>query len=131
MSEELIPKAAWIAWGIIGVAYAAACIWTGVRLFNRRERWTKWTAVALAVMPMMYILSSGPMTMVAVQSRVTHTPTVLPDGTSAVTASSETSFGLWFPIAYAPLFWGSEQAGSDALFMYWMLFPHQSTFVDS
>ena len=80
MSEELIPKAAWIAWGIIGVAYAAACVWIGVRLFNRRERWTKWTAVALAVMPTMYVLSSGPITMVAFQSRVTHTPMVLPDG---------------------------------------------------
>jgi hypothetical protein len=30
MSEELIPKVAWIVWGIVGVAYAAVCVWVVV-----------------------------------------------------------------------------------------------------
>src|SRR5262249_20189666 len=46
MGDDLIPTAAGIAWGTVGALYAAACVWICVRLFNRRERWSKWTAVA-------------------------------------------------------------------------------------
>ncbi len=31
---------------LAAVAFAAFCVWLAVRLVNRRERWTKWTAVA-------------------------------------------------------------------------------------
>jgi hypothetical protein len=42
------------------VAFGAFCVWLGVRIFNRRERWAKWTAVGLAVVAG-YPLSWGPM----------------------------------------------------------------------
>jgi hypothetical protein len=83
--------------------------------------------VALAVMPVLYVLSSGPMTIVAFRTRVTHTSTSLPSGTPAVQASSETSLGKWFPIAYAPLIVAAEQGWGDSVFWYWELFPNRRT----
>jgi hypothetical protein len=126
MSDEDLWAAVGVTWGVIGAAYAALCIWLGVRLFNRRERWAKWTAVALAIMPALYILSSGPMTIVGFRTRVKHTSTILPNGTSAIQASSETSLGKWFSIAYAPLVLAAEQAWGDSVFSYWELFPNRS-----
>ena len=49
-----------IALAIIGFAFAALCIWLTVRIVSRRERWAKWTAVALAVVLVGYPLSFGP-----------------------------------------------------------------------
>lgn len=34
---------------ILSVAFASFCVWLAVRIVNRRERWAKWTAVALIV----------------------------------------------------------------------------------
>ncbi len=125
MSEELIPKAAWFAWEFVGAAYAAACIWIGVRLFNRRERWTKWTAVAVAITPLLYVLSSGPLTIVAFSTRIRQESVILPDGTTRVGVAGETSLGRWFPIAYAPLLWASEHEWGDPVFWYGELFPNR------
>jgi len=44
---------------VLGVASAAFCVWLAVRIYNRRERWAKWTAVGLAVV-VAYPLSFGP-----------------------------------------------------------------------
>jgi hypothetical protein len=55
-----------IALAIFGVAFAAFCVWLGVRIVNRRERWTKWTAVVLALLAA-YPLSIGPMFAVFVE----------------------------------------------------------------
>jgi hypothetical protein len=44
----------------LAVAFTAACIWLGIRIINRRERWAKWTLAALAASVAMYPLSSGP-----------------------------------------------------------------------
>ena len=44
----------------LGVAFAAFCVWLTVRLVNRRERWAKWTAAAAVGMPLLYLLSVGP-----------------------------------------------------------------------
>jgi len=30
----------------LAVVFAAFCVWLGVRVFNRRERWAMWTAAA-------------------------------------------------------------------------------------
>jgi 4-amino-4-deoxy-L-arabinose transferase-like glycosyltransferase len=27
----------------LAVAFAASCVWLGVRIFNRQERWATWT----------------------------------------------------------------------------------------
>jgi hypothetical protein len=42
------------------VAVAAFCVSLCVRIVNRRERWAKWTAVGLASLPLLYVLSFGP-----------------------------------------------------------------------
>jgi hypothetical protein len=46
--------------GISGLVVAAFVIWLTVRIVNRRERWAKWTAVALSIPLVLYPLSSGP-----------------------------------------------------------------------
>jgi hypothetical protein len=46
--------------GAFGVVVAAFAVWLIVRMVNRRERWTKWTAVALVVTLFLYPLSTGP-----------------------------------------------------------------------
>jgi len=43
---------------VLGVAFAAFCVWLGVRIVNRRERWAKWTLVAALLLA--YPLSLGP-----------------------------------------------------------------------
>jgi len=51
-----------IALLVLAVAFGACCIWLTVRIVNRRERWAKWTAVALVLgLPLLYVLSIGPM----------------------------------------------------------------------
>jgi hypothetical protein len=45
----------------LSVAVAAFCVWLGVRIYNRRERWAKRMAVGLAIcLPAFYVLSFGP-----------------------------------------------------------------------
>jgi hypothetical protein len=40
--------------------FAGACIWLGVRYFNRRDRWAKWTLVLVLSLPTLYVASFGP-----------------------------------------------------------------------
>jgi hypothetical protein len=49
-----------IAVAIFGVVLAAFCVWLGVRIVNRRERWAKWTLTALISVPVLYVASIGP-----------------------------------------------------------------------
>jgi hypothetical protein len=49
-----------IALAISGVAFAAICMWLTVRIINRKERWAKWMAVAVAGVPVLYVASIGP-----------------------------------------------------------------------
>lgn len=50
-----------LALSIFGIAFAAFCVWLGVRIVNRRERWVKWTAAGLLVATfVVYPLSIGP-----------------------------------------------------------------------
>jgi hypothetical protein len=44
----------------LGVAFAAVCIWLGVRVYNRREPWAKWTLAAVVAVPLLYVASFGP-----------------------------------------------------------------------
>jgi hypothetical protein len=43
-----------------GSAFAAFVVWLAVRISNRRERWAKWTAFALAFVVVACPLSMGP-----------------------------------------------------------------------
>jgi hypothetical protein len=45
---------------VIGVAFTAFCVWLGVRIVNRRERWAKWTAGAVAL-SVLYVLAFSPL----------------------------------------------------------------------
>ena len=50
-----------ITLSIIGIAFAAICVWLTVRVVNRRERWAKWTLAITVAMPVLYMLSLGPL----------------------------------------------------------------------
>ncbi len=47
-----------VALAISGVAFAAFCVWLGVRIVNRRERWAK--NLAAITISLAYPLSIGP-----------------------------------------------------------------------
>lgn len=50
-----------IVLAIIGVLFAALCVWLTVRTINRRERWAKWTLLCLIAIAIFgYPLSAGP-----------------------------------------------------------------------
>jgi hypothetical protein len=49
-----------MSWAIVGVAFAAVCVWLTVRIVNRRERWAKWTALGVICLPLLYVMSLGP-----------------------------------------------------------------------
>jgi hypothetical protein len=44
----------------LAVPFAAFCVWLGVRIVNRRERWAKWTLAGVLGVPVLYALSFGP-----------------------------------------------------------------------
>jgi hypothetical protein len=44
----------------LAVSFAAFCVWLAVRIFNRRERWAKWTLAVLVILPVLYVGSFGP-----------------------------------------------------------------------
>jgi predicted permease len=44
---------------IFGIAVAAFCVWLGLRIYNRREKWAKRTAIVIVLM-LAYPLSIGP-----------------------------------------------------------------------
>ena len=45
---------------VLAIAFAAFCVWLTVRIVNRRERWAKWTLVAVVGLPVLYVVSFGP-----------------------------------------------------------------------
>ena len=107
------------------MAYAAFWIGLTVRIINGRRRWAKRLAAVAIVLPVIYFLSSGPVSAIAFQRQVTHTPVVRPNATSVVEATSETNPGVLFAVAYAPLFWVAEQSWGDLVFSYWELFQNR------
>jgi hypothetical protein len=52
---------------MLGVAFAAFCVWLSIRITNRRERWARRTALALALLLVAYPLSIGPVAYVTVK----------------------------------------------------------------
>lgn len=67
MEEIILP--------VLGVAFAAFCIWLTVRIINRRERWAKWTAITVVVI-LVYPLSFGPACWIASRTGGGHAPVV-------------------------------------------------------
>jgi hypothetical protein len=118
MSDEAATVVGF-AWSVIGATFVSIGVWLVVRIVNRKERWAKWTAVALATTPALYVLSSGPMTVIAMHRKITTTSTVFPDGTEGFASEIAVDFGKWFPAVYAPLFWSAEQPWGEFVFEYW------------
>src|SRR5262245_51428206 len=88
-------------------------------LTSRRFRW--WAIGFAVVLPLLYVLSSGPMLTLAWRSHLTIIPTT-PDG--PVEALATLDQGAWWPTVYAPLWWVSEKSwGAAPLQWYWGLFP--------
>lgn len=93
----------WI-FAILAVIYAAFLIWLTVRIVNRREGWAKWTVLASTCLPLLYVLSVGPMYWLSTRD-------LMP-------ASAEKPLGiLYFPLEKLPqqikdgLFWYQELWG--------------------
>lgn len=55
---------------ILVVAFAAFCIWLGVRIVNRHERWAKWAFATVKSVPILYVLSVGPANWLIVNAHV-------------------------------------------------------------
>ena len=49
-----------IALSIFGVVFASLCVQLTLRIINRRERWAKWMAVGVALLPVLYVAGFGP-----------------------------------------------------------------------
>lgn len=56
---------------IIGTAYAATAVWLTVRSFNR-ARWARWSLAALVAVPVLYVLSLGPVCYLASREILSH-----------------------------------------------------------
>ena len=88
----------------------------------KRPLWP-WTVAVLVVVPVLYVLSSGPMRSLAFRS----IPLRNLDGTTDHSMGGPVLIrdeGMCWPIAYAPLVWVSEQPwGESAISWYWDLFP--------
>ena len=54
----------------LGVIFAAFCVWLGVRIFNRRERWAKWMLLGAVGLPLLYVASFGPACWLASHMRI-------------------------------------------------------------
>lgn len=121
--SEMISTDWRMAFAVIGVAFTAVVVWLGIRIFNRRERWAKWTAVGLFALSVIYVVSSGPMQSVAFRR---HT-TVEIDANGKCGVSCEQDPGTWWPTAYAPLVWASEESWGEPVNWYWNLFPVPET----
>jgi hypothetical protein len=86
---------------------------------ERRKSFGLWVLVAVIAMPLVYVLSSGPMQTATFRRYVTHHRTA----PGRVQARAAIDPGHLWPKVYAPLIWASDQTWGDALNSYWRLFP--------
>jgi len=122
----MVLPATGVIWAALGVAYAAGFVWLLVRIVNRRQRWAKWTAVGLAILAPLYVLSSGPTMTLGWRSHTSYTPAPAL-GSSTVMAETQRGPGVWWAQAYAPLLWASDRFGGHYLYSYWERFAVQET----
>jgi hypothetical protein len=45
---------------IFEITFAALCMWLGVRIYNRRERWAKRALIVTVALPALYVATFGP-----------------------------------------------------------------------
>jgi hypothetical protein len=95
---------------------------TAKRLTKRR------LLIAAIVVPLLYVLSSGPMVSLAFTQRVAiESYTDAAGGGTYDLAHIITNRGAWWPKVYAPLLWIAGSSGYSKLRYYWGLFPVRST----
>ncbi len=115
-----------IAMPTFGVTFAAFCVWLGIRILNRRERWAIWTAAIVVYSLLLYIASSGPTRMIAVHARIGNVE--IP---GAQVHFEERLLSLrvddWWEKAYSPLRWLSQRPPGMVLEVYRQHFPVQTT----
>jgi hypothetical protein len=58
----------------LAVAFVAVCVWLTVRVVNRRERRAKWTLAVLIGLPVVYVLSFGPVCWITTRPRLRDFP---------------------------------------------------------
>jgi hypothetical protein len=88
---------------------------------QRKQSVVPWIIVTAVVIPLLYILSSGPMQTIAFRKHTLHASA--PGISGAVMAETIVDMGFWWPTVYAPLWWVSEQSWGEPLSWYWNLFP--------
>ena len=86
---------------------------------ERRRPWWVWAAAIVVGLPVLYVLSSGPMKSATWQQHVFHDK--LPDG--RITARTICDAGIFWTTFYAPLVWSADQTWGESLFWYWDQFP--------
>ncbi|HEY3965895.1 MAG TPA: hypothetical protein VGM05_15150 [Planctomycetaceae bacterium] len=57
----------------LAIAFTAFCVWLGVRIVNRHERWAKWALALVIVLPMLYVGSFGPACWLACDRHISQT----------------------------------------------------------
>ncbi len=85
----------------LGMAFAALCVWLGIRIYNQRERWAKWTLAATILLPAFYVLSFGPACWIATRTHADD--------------------AKLFAVVYWPMWWAIRREASvvsDILAMY-------------
>jgi hypothetical protein len=86
---------------------------------DRKFIWP-WIVALLIGLPVLYVVSSGPMQTVAFRAHVSYLPVL---GSTSMAGVSDIDMGRWWPSLYAPLLWVSEQSWGEPLNWYWGLFP--------
>jgi len=75
---------------------------------KRNQSMVQWIVAAAVALPLLYVLSSGPMQTIAFRR---HTSLLsVPGRPGAVIAETAVEMGIWWPRVYAPLWWVSEQS---------------------
>lgn len=90
---------------------------------DRRRSWATTIEMALVTLPVLYVLSSGPLQLFALQKSVTYL--VDPDQPARPPVpKTEVSWQRWFERTHYPLFqfYSSDLPGSGTLRSYWDLF---------
>lgn len=90
---------------------------------RRKRDWPVWFGVAMAILPVLYVLSSGPMQTVAFRGHVTQVGSA--PGPIGVDLNIDP--GTWWPRVYAPLLWASDKSWGEPINWYWSLFPIRET----
>jgi hypothetical protein len=88
---------------------------------KKRGVWP-WVVTVLIGLPVLYVLSSGPMQTLAFR-RTIETPAFRVTTWRPPRWIVSTDRGYWWPTVYAPIVWVSEQSWGEPVKWYWGLFP--------